>query len=128
MFFPPVGKNISRYKNPEFETLFEKMAAMENSPERLEIVHRMNDILNEDCPNILNFHRAMYELIQPWAPRTHHNLMLEGGVKYGQLDYSLREQKRREWNRKPVWPVAVALGFVVAGLVYARRVNRRRNV
>jgi ABC-type transport system substrate-binding protein len=126
--FPPAGKNVSRYKNSEFDALFDKMATMENSPERLEIVHRMSDILNEDCPEILNFHRALYALIQPWSPRTHANMMLEGGVKYGLLNYELREEKRREWNRKPAWPVAVAIAFVAAGLIYAARVNRRRNV
>jgi oligopeptide transport system substrate-binding protein len=125
---PPAGKNISRYKNAEFDALFDKMATMENSPERLEIAHRMNDILNEDCPHVLNFHRAMYALIQPWSPRTHANMMLEGGVKYGLLDYDLREQKRREWNSKPLWPVGVALAIVAAGIIYAARVNRRRNV
>lgn len=96
---PPQGKNNSRYKNPEFDRLFEQMATMENSPERMEIVHRMIDIMNEDCSVIFTNHKAYYSLIQPWAPRTHDNSMLEGGMKYSTLYPEVRTQKRKEWNR-----------------------------
>jgi ABC-type transport system substrate-binding protein len=97
---PPAGKNISRYRNPEFDRLFEQMATMENSPARMEIVHRMVEMLNDDCPVIFTNHKAFYSLVQPWAPRTHNNMMIEGGLKYLWVDPVLREQKRRDWNRR----------------------------
>jgi hypothetical protein len=59
----------------------------------------MVDILAEDCPVIYTNHKAYYSLIQPWAPRTQDNTMLEGGLKYSTVDPMLREQKRKEWNR-----------------------------
>ncbi len=124
---PPAGKNISRFKNAEFDRLFEQMATMENGPERLEIVRKMNTLVAEECPQILNFHKAFYTAVQPWAPRTHNNLMLEGGVKYLTIDPEKRAQLQREWNRKPVWPLAL-LGVMVAGAIgYAVRWNRRLN-
>ncbi|MDQ3621163.1 MAG: ABC transporter substrate-binding protein [Verrucomicrobiota bacterium] len=126
--FPPTGKNISRYENEEFDRLFAQMATMENTPERMAIIRRMNDLLIEDCPNILNFHKAYYLVIQPWAPRTHENTMLERGFKYYTTDPVLREQKRREWNPIPAWPMSVPLGVLVAGLGYGIFLNRRRNV
>lgn len=126
--FPPVGKNAGRYKNEEFDRLFEKMSPMENTPERMELIKRMNDILIEECPIVLNFNKAYYVLAQPWAPLTHLNLMLEGGARYLPVDASLRAQKRREWNPVPRWPPFLAVGIVVAGMVYGIRVNRRRNV
>lgn len=125
--FPPAGKNISFFKNEEFDRLFEQMATMENSPERLEIVHRMNEIFAEECPVILNFNKAYFVLVQPWAPRTQNNQMLEGGIKYAVTDPVLRDVKQREWNRTPKWPVVVGLGIVVVGLGYAVRLNRKRN-
>jgi ABC-type transport system substrate-binding protein len=97
--FPPEGKNISRYKNPDFDKLYEQMATMDPSPERLAIAYKMVDMLNDDCPIILTNHKAFYSLVQPWAPRTHNNMMLEGGIKYLWLDPALREKKRAEWNR-----------------------------
>ena len=35
------GENASNYENPKFDALFEKMANMENSPERLKIIKEM---------------------------------------------------------------------------------------
>lgn len=126
--FPPAGKNINRYNNPEFDRLFEQMATMENSPERLEIVKKMNAVLLEDCPMILEFNKAYYTMVEPFAPRTHNNLMLEGGVKYAVVDYAMREAKRREWNRKPAWPIGVALIGVAVVVGYGVHWNRTRNV
>ncbi len=115
--FPPAGKNHSRYKNPEFDRLFEKMATMENCAERDAIGLKMNAILAEDVPNILNMHRSTFGLTQPWAPRIQSNPMLEGGLKYAVLDHALRENLRAQWNKKPVWPIGVVLcGLVAVGL------------
>jgi ABC-type transport system substrate-binding protein len=125
--FPPAGKNISRFKNEEFDRLFEQMATMENSPERLALVHRMNDIFAEECPVILNFNKAFFVMVQPWAPRTHNNQMLEGGIKYAITDPVLRDAKQRAWNNPPEWPIFVGLGVVIAGLGYAVRLNQKRN-
>ncbi len=126
--FPPEGKNISRFKNAEFDTLFEKMATMENTPERLAIVKRMNDIFIDEVPVILEFNKAGYIIEQPWAPATHFNVLLEGGAKYRPVDPVMRAQKQREWNPVPLWPIAVGLGVIVAGLGYGVAINRKRNV
>lgn len=125
---PPAGKNETRYNNPEFDRLFEQMATMEDSPERLEIINQMNDILAEDVPLILTFNKHFYTVIQPWARRTHNNLMTEGGVKYLQIDAELRAQVRGEWNRKPLWPLWVGGGVFACAGIYAFRWNRRQRV
>jgi oligopeptide transport system substrate-binding protein len=104
---PPAGKNASRYKNPEFDQLFEQMATMENGPEREALVLKMNDLLSQDVPHILSMHRSLFSLSQPWAPRIQSNPMLEGGLKYAVLDPVLREEARSQWNRKPLWPIVI---------------------
>lgn len=127
--FPPQGKNAGRYKNAEFDQLFEKTSTMENTPERLELLRRMNDIMIEDCPIILTFNKGYYTIEQPWAPITQKNTLIQGGgIKYATVNPEMREQKRREWNPKPKWPVALALGCIALGVAYAVRVNRRRVV
>jgi oligopeptide transport system substrate-binding protein len=124
---PPRGKNASRYNSPEFDKVFEEMATMDNGPERLTLVRRMNEILAEDCPLILTFHKAFYTSVQPWSPRVHGNMMLEGGVKYLLLDPELRERKRQEWNEKPIWPLVLACGLLIGGIGYAIRWNLRND-
>ena len=66
-------------------------------------------------------------MVQPWAPRTHNNQMLEGGIKYAVTDPVLREAKQRAWNKAPLWPIGLGLGLVAVGLGYAVRLNRKRN-
>ncbi len=123
--FGPDGANYGHYVNEEFEALYEKMLPMDNGPERQAIIRRMNEILAEDCPVILNFVKGYYTAVQPWARRTHNNQMLEGGLKYLPIDPVLRAQKRREWNEKPLWPLAVLAGLVLGGVAYAISWNRR---
>ncbi len=123
---PPAGKNETRFRNPEFDTLFEQMSVMEDSPERLEIIKKMNAIMAEEAPVIYTFNKHFYTVIQPWARRTHNNHMLEGGVKYLYIDSKLRDEVRGSWNRKPLWPLLILGGFVVGALIYAVIWNRRQ--
>jgi ABC-type transport system substrate-binding protein len=126
--FPLAGSNWARYSNPEFDRMFEQMATMDNSPERLALVHKMNAFLTEECPIFFHFHKAYYTLIQPWAPRTQANEMMEQGLKYAITEPVLRDQKRREWNPRPMWPIGVASIGVVALAFYGVRWNRRRSL
>ncbi len=122
---PPAGKNHSRYKNPEFDRLFESMATMENGPAREDIARQMNDMLAEDVPHILTMHRSTFGLTQPWAPRVQSNPLLEGGLKYAVLDDPLREKLRAQWNRKPVWPLAFVAGLLAAAAIFTFRAYRK---
>ncbi len=76
------------------------------------------------------FTKAFYTAVQPWARRTHDNLMyeVEGGLKFLTQDTALRDRLRREWNRPLLWPAyvlgALGLGFV---LIFIRAVRRTRN-
>jgi ABC-type transport system substrate-binding protein len=122
---PPTGKNHSRYKNPEFDRLFETMATMENSPEREQIARKLNMILSEDVPHLLTLHRSVFGLTQPWAPRVQSNPMLEGGLKYAVVDEALREKLRGDWNRKPLWPALLLAACVVSAGTFALNIYRR---
>ncbi len=122
---PPAGKNASRYKNPEYDRIFEKMAVMENSPERQDLARQLNALLSEDVPHILLMHRSLFALTQPWAPRIQSNPMLEGGLKYVVLNNELRDQKRREWNRQALWPLGLLLGSLLLGTATAVRSYRK---
>ena len=125
---PPTGKNETFFQNAEFDKLYEKMASMDESPERLAITTRMADILAEECPIVLNVQKAYYTLVQPWAPRTHANVQMEGGFKYLPLDPVLRAKCIAEWNRPRLWPLGVLGGFAVLAGGYAVRRARRDNV
>ena len=101
---------------------------MEDGPERLALIQRMNEMIAEDCPVVFEFAKAFYVAVQPWARWTHNNGMIEGSFnKYHQVDPVPRVRLRREWNQKPIWPAAVLAGMLVGGVVYTVRWNRRKN-
>lgn len=126
--FPPSGKNEAFFKNAEYDALYEKMASMDDGPERLAIVIRMADIIAEEVPLIMNVQKAYYTLIQPWAPRSHANVQMEGGLKYQPLDPVLRAKCIKEWNRPRLWPLWALGGAAVLAVAYAVRRARRGDV
>jgi hypothetical protein len=54
-----------------------------------------------------------------------HN-MANNTLKYSRLDPDKRAELRAAWNRPVIWPVAMALGVLVAGAVPAVLTYRRR--
>ena len=126
----PVGKNYFRFRNAEYDRLFEQMVVTENGPERLEMTRKLQQILDDECPMIPTFHKAQYLSVQPWAPLTHNNLMYEvdGGHKYLVTDTAMRERLQREWNHPVLWPLGVLGGSILAGVaVFIRGVRRSKN-
>jgi ABC-type transport system substrate-binding protein len=127
--FPREGANYCRYSRPEFDQAYEQMATMDNGPERLALIQKMNAMLAEDCPAIWEFDKASYVATQPWSRWTHNPLTFEGGFqKYHQVDPVLRAKLRTEWNRKPVWPAILLGALLIGGFIYGLRWNRRENV
>lgn len=122
---PPRGSNHARYSNPEFDRLFSRMSTMDNTPERLELIRRLNGMLVEDCPCVFLNHPVYFTLNQPWCPRVSSNSLLAGGLKYVNIDVKLREERRREWNRAPAWPLwagaAIGIGLLAYGVYWNRR-------
>ena len=125
---PPEGPNYARYSDPEFDQMFDKMATMDNSPERLALIKTMTDKLQEDCPAIMCFNKGYNVIEQPWCPITQLNYFWNRGFKYFTVDDAMRAEKQREWNPVAKWPIPVAVVAVVALGWYGVQLNRRRNV
>ncbi len=116
------GPNASFYDEPEYNRLFERMKAMQNTPERYEIIRRMVDILVEDAPWIPSTHSVSYILQHQWLKNAKPHAMTGGYLKYRDVDVELRERLRRQWNRPNYLPLAgvggavAALALMLAGL------------
>ena len=52
------GSNVSNYKNPAFDKLFEQSQAMQPSPERTTIYKQLNQMIIDDCVAISGFSRT----------------------------------------------------------------------
>ena len=99
------GENAANYENAEFDRLFEKMKAMDNSPERQAILDRMLAILQHDAPWVWGFHPKSYGLEHSWVFNRKPSTVANNTMKYTRIDPALREAKRAEWNRPVRWPL-----------------------
>ncbi|MGE5492072.1 MAG: ABC transporter substrate-binding protein [Actinomycetota bacterium] len=123
------GENASNYANPEFDRLFLQMKNMDNTPERLDIVRRMNHIVQRDAPWVFGLHPKSYTLGHSWLKNRKPNDIGNNILKYQRIDTAQRARLRKEWNSPVIWPLALiavvlALAVVPAVVGYRRRERR----
>lgn len=120
------GENAANYQNPDYDRLFERMKAMENGPERQELIDRMTAILRHDAPWVWGFHPKDYTLRHAWLTNRKPSKVGHNTLKYQRVDAALRERRRAEWNRAVVWPLLVLALVLGVALWPAWRSYRRR--
>lgn len=103
------GENIVNYQNPVYDQLFEKMRAMDDTPERLQIIQAMIDILHRDTPWIWGFYPKSFALRHGWLSVGKPSGIANNTLKYMQVDPQLRLKKRMLWNQPLLWPLAAVL-------------------
>ncbi len=107
------GENAANYENANFDRLFEQMKAMRNGPERLDIIRRMNAVVQHDAPWIFGFHPMAYVLQHGWLSNRKPGKIIRNTLKYQKVDVALRERRRAEWNQPVVWPLALMAGLLL---------------
>lgn len=121
------GENAGNYESPVFDALFQKMASLENSAERLKIIEKMLRILQEDAPWIWGLHPIGFGLYHEWYLNAHPNKMANNTLKYKKINPELRMKRRREWNQPIFWPVvALFVIFIVTIVLPAIRIYRKQ--
>ena len=122
------GQNYSNYQNPNYDRLFDKMKAMENSPERLHIIREMNAIVRADAPWVWSFYPKQYSLNHAWYQNVKPNLMANNTFKYRRVDAAKRAQMRKEWNDAVLWPVYALFLLLLLSIVPAIISYRKREL
>ena len=120
------GENRSNYVNDDYDHLFITMKEMDNSPQRLELIRKMNRILQEDAPWIFGFHPKSYTLGHTWLYNRKPNDVANNILKYQRLDVAERARRRALWNTPVRWPLGVLAGVVLVVLGMAFTAYRRR--
>jgi len=60
------GQNLARFRNKEFDAIFDRMSTLEDGPERLALFDRAKRILAAYAPYKPNTHRIFSDLAYPW--------------------------------------------------------------
>ncbi|HEY9190836.1 MAG TPA: ABC transporter substrate-binding protein [Sulfurovum sp.] len=121
-----VGINASNYKNPVFDKLFEKMKTMKNTPERMEIIRQMVNILREDAPWVWGIHPKSLALSHAWYGNVVPHAMAINTLKYKRIDAALRVEKQQKWNQPAVMPLVIMALFLLVMVFALRRIYRNR--
>ncbi|NOQ63225.1 MAG: peptide ABC transporter substrate-binding protein [Methyloprofundus sp.] len=120
------GENAVNYQNKEFDRLYQQMSNMENSPERLAISHKMQEILRYDAPWVFGVHPKSVSLYHSWYHNLKPNLMANNKLKYLRIDPQQRKILRRQWNQPILWPIILAILLLIILALPAVRSFQRR--
>jgi oligopeptide transport system substrate-binding protein len=122
------GPNNANYHSPEYDKLFEQMREMEDGPEREAVIHKLRDVVVEDCPWIYLCENEGPTVFQPWVRNKQSNPIMTDASKYRGIDVERRLRLQASWNRPVVVPLLVLIGALIVGFVpAARTVSRQRN-
>ena len=113
------GENTANYDNAEYNRLFEQMKNMENSPERLEIIRKMNHLLQQDAPWVFTYHPVAFGLSHQWVKNSKPSSLGGGTLKYLRIDAGQRSENRLAWNKPVVWPLWVCVALLMLGTIPA---------
>ena len=113
------GENTANYDNKEYNQLFEQMKNMENSPERLEIIRKMNHLLQQDAPWVFTYHPVAFGLSHQWVKNSKPSSLGGGTLKYLRIDAGQRSENRQAWNKPVVWPLWVCVAVLILGTIPA---------
>lgn len=101
------GENAANYQNPEFDQLFEKMKDLPNNQQRQQLINKMLAILYHDAPWVWGVYREDLILNHSWVYPSKISLMTNNVLKYQRINPLLRDQRRREWNQRILWPLGL---------------------
>lgn len=120
------GENSANYENTEFDQLFRQMKHMENSPQRLEIIRRMNHILHNDAPWVFGLHPKSYTLRHRWLKNRKPSDVGNNTLKYQRIVAEDRMLARKAWNTPVRWPMLILVILVFLTVWPLAKAHRKR--
>lgn len=90
-YFAP-GSNKFFYSNPEFDALYEQVAVMQDSPERLAWYRKLEHMILKDYPAAFMTHRITFYLGHDWYKNYKPFVFGYGVLKYHRVDVEQRDR------------------------------------
>ena len=120
------GENAANYKNEKFDSLFDQMKSMKNTPERQRLIDQIVELVRYDAPWLWGYHPVGFSLHHEWYKNAKPNLMANNTLKYKRIKPELRKEKRVIWNKPIWWPVAFVFITMIIILLPAFISYRRK--
>ena len=111
------GENAANYWSEDFDKLFKQMSTMSDTPERLRIIRKLNQLLRRDMPWIYSNLSVSYVLFHKWYQNSKTNLMGNISYWFRRIDADVRAEYRLERN-KPLWmPIIIFFALLIVILI-----------
>lgn len=81
----PPGPNSSQYANKEFDALFNRLRYLEDGDEKFTLMRRMEEIVNEDLPWLMQYYSRNYILSHDYLTNFRYSDIIYNNVKYLKL-------------------------------------------
>jgi oligopeptide transport system substrate-binding protein len=91
------GTNNANFRDHRYDSLYERIRVMQDSPERTAIYAAMVRILNEECPVMLLYEPEIFSLLSNWVKNFKIIVIGNGYSKYRRIDASLRQKEGGEY-------------------------------
>jgi len=98
---------------------------MDNNIERKEIIKKMINIIQDECPWIWGFHPKSYLLSQSWVENIEPNLMANNTLKYLRVNQTQRLKSIQKWN-KPNFSILYVAAVIILFLIFSLIKNIRK--
>lgn len=86
------GMNNGYYKDKEYDRVFEKARAMQDTPERTALYKKLAQKLAEDTPAVFGAHRISVGLRQPWIKYAMYDEFPMNRAKYIKIDVEAKKK------------------------------------
>lgn len=93
------GPNDSRFKNLEYDKLFDKVSFMKESPEKIRLLNRMREIAEDECPIISLVNPHVIRLSQSYVENYRPHIIIDNMYKYVKINPELREETHSKYYR-----------------------------
>jgi hypothetical protein len=136
--------NKARFQNDRYDFLYDKMITLDDEESatwtetaadgstrdvtmsRGEVIREMLDILEYECPWIMDLHPKEYVLYHAWYHNVKPSTIIYTNHKYRDIDAELRRQGREAWNQPVTWPAwALAILLLLLGMPAVRTYIRK---
>ncbi|MBC7993074.1 MAG: ABC transporter substrate-binding protein [Rhizobacter sp.] len=120
------GENTANYENPAYDKLFTKMKLLDDGPQKQAVIDEMVKITQDDAPWSFGYFPYSSAAAQGWVYNSKPAVLIRDHGRYLRIDSEQRAKNLREWNQPLWWPVILAVIAVLAALLPARAMLRRR--
>jgi ABC-type transport system substrate-binding protein len=84
------GQNLSRFRNKNFDALYDQMQNLPDGPERLALLEQAHKITTAYAPVKIRVHRLLNDLMQPWVVGYRHPMFGNQFWQYVDIDDARR--------------------------------------